>query len=102
MKTVFKMMAVALVAAILLIPSALRAQVTVPGVPLVPLGDCQLSATQLGAAIGLASCTRASFTATAVTPTTRLVVTSVTPDFTNCSMMPSSSFSELTDTSENL
>jgi hypothetical protein len=40
------------------------AQVGVPGLPLVPLGYCQLSATQLASAVGLASCVRASFTGT--------------------------------------
>ena len=30
--------------------------VTTPGLPLVPLGYCQLSATQLASAVGLASC----------------------------------------------
>lgn len=54
------------------------AQTTVPGAPIVPLGNCQLSATQLSSAIGLASCVRASFTASAGTPATQLVVTSVT------------------------
>ena len=39
------------------------AQTTVPGQPIVPLGYCQLSASQLGSAVGLSSCVRASFTA---------------------------------------
>jgi hypothetical protein len=52
-------------------------QGTVPGQFLVPLGSCQLSASQLGSAIKLSSCVRASFTATAGTPSTQLVVTSV-------------------------
>lgn len=37
---------------------------TVPGQAMVPLGNCQLSAAQLAASIGLASCTRAAFTGT--------------------------------------
>jgi hypothetical protein len=39
-----------------------RAQVTVPGLPLVPLGYCQLAT--LTSSIGLASCVRGSFTGT--------------------------------------
>lgn len=41
-----------------------RAQVTVPGQPLVPLGYCQLSASQLGSAVRLSACVRSAFTAT--------------------------------------
>lgn len=52
------------------------AQTTIPGVPLVPLGYCQLSASQLAASIGLASCTRAAFTGTG--SGTNLTTTSVT------------------------
>ena len=48
------------------------------GLPLIPLGYCQLSATQLGSAVGLKSCVRASFTASAGSIATQLVVTSVT------------------------
>ena len=56
-----------------------RAQGTVPGQFVVPLGSCQLTASQLGSAIGLASCTRASFTGSAGSPNaSQLVVTSVT------------------------
>lgn len=51
------------------------AQTTIPGVPIVPLGNCQLSASQLASAIGLASCTRASFTGTG--SGTNLTTTSV-------------------------
>ncbi len=54
------------------------AQTSTPGLPIVPLGNCQLTATQLNASIGLASCVSASFTATAGTPATQMVVTSVT------------------------
>lgn len=50
----------------------------VPGLAMVPLGSCQLSASQLGSAVGLASCTRASFTGSAGSDATQLVVTSVT------------------------
>jgi hypothetical protein len=68
----------AALAAILLVAPLARAQTTVPGQPIVPLGDCQLSATALGSAVGLSSCVRASFTASAGSPATQLVVTSVT------------------------
>lgn len=44
--------------------------------PLVPLGNCQLTATQLSSSVGLASCTRASFTGTG--SGTSLTTTSVT------------------------
>lgn len=54
-----------------------KAQTTVPGQFIVPLGNCQLSATQLASSIGLASCVRASFTASAGTDATTMVVTSV-------------------------
>ena len=70
---------IAIIATMLLATIGLAsAQTTVPGQSIVPLGDCQLSASQLGSAIGIASCVRASFTASAGTPTTQLVVTSVT------------------------
>jgi hypothetical protein len=55
------------------------AQISTPGLPLVPLGYCQLSATALGSAVGLTACVRASFTASAGSPNaSQLVVTSVT------------------------
>lgn len=54
------------------------AQGSVPGQMVVPLGYCQLSASALGAAVKLSSCVRAAFTASAGTPATQLVVTSVT------------------------
>lgn len=54
------------------------AQSGIAGLGLVPLGYCQLSAAQLASAVSLASCTRASFTASAGSPATQLVVTSVT------------------------
>ena len=69
---------IALAAAAALFVQAAVAQTTVPGQPIVPLGNCQLSATQLGSAVKLSSCVRASFTASAGTPSTQLVVTSVT------------------------
>jgi hypothetical protein len=53
-----------------------QAQIPASGVPVTPLGHCQLSATQLAASIGLASCVRSSFTATG--SGTNLTVTSVT------------------------
>lgn len=55
-----------------------RAQGTVPGQFTIPLGYCQLSATQLESAIGLSSCVRASFTGSAGSNASQLVVTSVT------------------------
>jgi len=58
--------------------SEAAAQGTVPGQFLVPVGNCQLSASQLGSAIKLSSCVRASFTASAASNATQLVVTSVT------------------------
>lgn len=57
----FLVVAVALLA---LCVHPVRAQTTIPGIPIVPLGYCQLSAAQLAASIGLASCTRAAFTGT--------------------------------------
>lgn len=65
-----------LIAGALLVSPA-RAQ-TIPGQPTVPLGYCQLSATALGSSVGLSSCVRASFTATAGANATQLVVTAVT------------------------
>jgi hypothetical protein len=55
-----------------------RAQGTVPGQFVVPLGFCQLSASALSAAVKFTSCVSASFTASAGTDATQLVVTSVT------------------------
>lgn len=76
MKPAFKSAAIAF--ALLALAFPVSAQTTTPGLPILPLGNCQLSATQLGSAVGLASCVRASFTASAGSPSTRLVVTSVT------------------------
>lgn len=67
--------AVLLTGALLLAPA--RGQ-GIPGQAMVPLGYCQLSATQLTGAVGLKSCVRASFTASAGSPSTQLVATSVT------------------------
>lgn len=53
-------------------------QGSVPGQPVVPLGYCQLSASALGSAVALSKCVRAAFTASAGSPSTKLVVTSVT------------------------
>ena len=52
-----------LVAAIALACPAL-AQSIPPGLPLIPMGYCQISAAQLASSVGLASCVRASFTGT--------------------------------------
>lgn len=57
---------------------AARAQGAVPGQYVVPLWECQLSATQLASAVGLSSCVSASFTGSAGSNATQLVVTSVT------------------------
>lgn len=45
------------------IPAAI-AQVATPGLPIVPLWNCQLSSSQLASSVGLASCVSASFTGT--------------------------------------
>lgn len=67
-----------LAAALLALPRLAAGQGSVPGQPVVPLGYCQLSATLLGSSVGLASCVRASFTASAGSSSNLLVVTSVT------------------------
>jgi hypothetical protein len=54
------------------------AQGTVPGQFVVPLGFCQLGVTALTSSVALSSCVSASFTASAGTDATQLVVTSVT------------------------
>lgn len=59
----FRAFAIAL--AVFAFASPARAQSTYPGVPVVPLGYCILTATQLASATGLASCTSANFTGTA-------------------------------------
>jgi hypothetical protein len=70
---------VAIIAALVAAPlPAARAQFTVPGQYVVPLGSCQLSASQLSAAVPLSSCVRASFTGSAGSDATQIVVTSVT------------------------
>lgn len=52
-----------LAAAIALACPALAQSIS-PGLPLIPMGYCQLSAAQLASSVGLASCVRASFTGT--------------------------------------
>ena len=75
----FKMKNLALALAIVgALAGPARAQTTVPGQPIVPLGNCQIGSSALSSAIKLSSCVRASFTASAGTPATQLVVTSVT------------------------
>jgi hypothetical protein len=75
----FKMRRVALAFALsAALASSALSQGTVPGQYMVPLGNCQLTASQLASAIGLSKCTRASFTASAGSSSTLLVVTSVT------------------------
>lgn len=49
-------------AAIALWTSPIFAQGAVPGQFMVPLGQCQISATQLESSVGLSACVRASFT----------------------------------------
>lgn len=44
--------------------AAATAQSVTPGLPVTPMGYCQLSASQLASAVGLSSCVRASFTGT--------------------------------------
>lgn len=51
---------------------------SIPGQFVVPLGYCQINATQLASATALSKCTRASFTASAGSSSNLLVVTSVT------------------------
>lgn len=55
---------IAALAALLAMSAPGLAQTTVPGLPLVPLGNCQLSAAQLASSVGLSACVRASFTGT--------------------------------------
>ena len=73
----FKIAVAPLAFALALPAPVLRAQ-GIPGQALVPLGSCQLSASQLGSAVALSKCTRASFTASAGSAGNLLVVTSVT------------------------
>ena len=72
-----KRIAIAAAVVVGLLASA-SAQTTVPGQPIVPLGYCQLSASQLGSAVAVSQCVRASFTASAGSSSNLLVVTSVT------------------------
>lgn len=65
----------ALVAASMLLAPLAGAQTTVPGVPLVPLGYCQIAASPLSASTPLSSCVRSSFTGTGAG--TNLTTTSV-------------------------
>lgn len=76
MKTFKLNFAAALIASSLLLGGPIAAQTTVPGAPIVPLGNCQLSASQLGASIALSACVRSSFTGTA--SGVNLTTTSVT------------------------
>jgi hypothetical protein len=67
----------ALLVAFLALASPTRAgDAVVRGEPVVPLGNCQLSATQLSASVGLSVCTRSAFTGTG--SGTNLTTTSVT------------------------
>lgn len=75
MKQIKMILAAAVIAAIAWISPAVAQGI--PGQSMVPLGYCQLSASQLASAIGLSKCVRASFTASAGSPSTTLVVTSV-------------------------
>lgn len=51
-------------AAVLALSAAALAQSLPPGLPLIPMGYCQLSAAQLASSVGLSACVRASFTGT--------------------------------------
>lgn len=73
-----KTMLIALWALLIAGSGPTMAQGSVPGQMVVPLGYCQLSASALGSAVALSKCVRAAFTASADTPATQLVVTSVT------------------------
>lgn len=64
--------------ALLATVSFASAQTATPGLPLIPVGNCQIGSTALSSVVNLSSCVRASFTATAGSPATRIVVTSVT------------------------
>ena len=68
-----KFAALAIAFALSIMPAAAQ---TIPGQRMVPLGNCQLSAAQLAASIGLSSCVAASFTGTG--SGTNLTTTSVT------------------------
>lgn len=59
-----RILAIAL--AMLALASPARSQGYYPGVPVVPLGYCTLTATQLAAAVSLSQCTSSAFTGTAV------------------------------------
>lgn len=63
MKLQFKMILTAAAIALLAWCMPARAQ-TIPGQRMVPVGNCQLTAAQLAASIGLSACTRSAFTAT--------------------------------------
>ena len=78
MKTFKTIKLAAALATFLAFAPTASAQTTVPGQPIVPIGNCQIGASALGSAVKLSSCVRASFTASAGTPATQLVVTSVT------------------------
>lgn len=78
MKTNLKMLIAALWTLVMAGIGPAVGQGSVPGQMLVPLGYCQLSASALGSAVALSKCVRAAFTASAGTPATQLVVTSVT------------------------
>jgi len=49
-----------------------------PALPLIPLGYCQLSASQLASAVPLSSCVRSTFTASAGSNSNQLVVSAIT------------------------
>lgn len=48
--------------AVFLSIAAAHAQTVTPGVPVIPMGNCQFDSTALSSAVGLASCKAASFT----------------------------------------
>lgn len=59
----FKFAAAALAACFVLLAAPARPQTVTPGVPVIPLGNCQISSTALESAVGFGSCQEASFTA---------------------------------------
>ena len=77
MKTFKMIFAAALIGLLTALSGAAIAQ-GIPGQAMVPIGNCQIGSSALGSAVALSKCVRASFTASAGSPSTKLVVTSVT------------------------
>lgn len=77
MKTFKMIFTVALVGLLTALSGVAIAQ-GIPGQAMVPIGNCQIGSSALSSAVALSKCVRASFTASAGSPSTKLVVTSVT------------------------